>query len=96
MSIYLNTQTQEYPRFIGDLQLLGWVVGEPLPENWVEVTSINPPTITNNQIATEEFPVNIDGTWSMSWVVRELTEEEKTNIAAANQAELDKFTALTK
>lgn len=76
MSLYYNTVTQEYPRHIGDLQLLGWQIGEPLPENWVEVTFINPPSIEDGKVAVEGLPTENNGVWYNSWIVRDLTQEE--------------------
>lgn len=93
--IYLNTQTQEYPRHDGDLELLGWVVGQPLPENWVEVVYTEAPTVAEGQTPVQLFPVEVDGVWTITWLVRDLTDEEKINIAAREQAELDRIAALT-
>ena len=75
--IYLNTQTQEYPRHDGDLELLGWVVGQPLLENWAEVTYTNPPIVNEEQTAVQLSPIEVDGVWTITWAVRDLTDEEK-------------------
>ena len=76
MSYYFNIETNEYPRHIGDLQLLGWSVGLPLPSGWVEVEDTVPPSISSTQVCYETLPVNISGTWKRNWEVREATEEE--------------------
>lgn len=76
MSIYYNTVTQEYPRHIGDLQLMGWQVGEPLPENWVEVTFVEQPDVEDGKVAVETLPIENDGTWYVSWTTRDITQEE--------------------
>jgi hypothetical protein len=81
MAIYLNTETNEYPRHDGDLELLGWSLGEPLPTNWVEVQSVPQPETSDEQTAYEAAPAEIDGVWTMVWVVRDLTEAEKRTIA---------------
>lgn len=75
--IFYNTETKEYPRHIGDLELLGWQVGEPLPENWVEVEPTDPPITSNNQIYfPSPLPELIDGGYKVAWNTRFLTEEE--------------------
>jgi hypothetical protein len=80
MAIYLNTQTNEYPRHDGDLELLGWKLGEPLPENWVEVTQDDIPEIQDGQTYEIQPPSLIDDVWHITWLVRDLTEEEKVEI----------------
>lgn len=76
MAIYLNTETNEYPRHAGDLELLGWNLGDPLPENWVTVLLVDPPIITETQTYTQNFPEKIDGIWKITYTVREMTQEE--------------------
>lgn len=77
MIVYMNIVTMEYPRHIGDLQLLGWEQGEPLPENWVEVHQDNIPVIEKGQTYQLQEPQLIDGVWRAIYEVREMTEEEK-------------------
>jgi hypothetical protein len=76
MAYYLNTQTLEYPRHDGDLKLLGWIEGNELPENWVNVNFVDPPEVLDSQIAYETFPENVDGIWYMTWQIRDKKEEE--------------------
>lgn len=76
MDIYYNTATGEYPRHIGDLQLLGWSKGTPLPENWVRIRPTEPPTVGNNEVAYEAPLQQVDGEWIRQWAVREMTAEE--------------------
>ena len=73
---FLNTATQEYPRHQGDLELLGWNAGEPLPQDWVEVLPSERPTVESNQEAVELAPELVEGVWTQRWSVVELTEEE--------------------
>jgi len=73
---FFNTVTNEYPRYQGDLELLGWQLGQPLPENWVEVVYTDMPEITENKKVYEILPQNIDGIWTQSWQVDDLTAEE--------------------
>lgn len=79
MSVYLNTVTGEYPRHSGDLELLGWETGQPLPADWVEVEYVEPPEATETTISEQAAPTQgTDGVWRMSWVVRDLTADETT------------------
>ncbi len=74
----LINSNNEYPRFIGDLQLAypEWVEGDVLPENWFEVKEVSMPEITSNQVAYELNPELINGVYNQKWTVREKTEAE--------------------
>jgi len=74
--IYLNTETNEYPRHDGDLELLGWSVGEPLPENWVVVEYTEPPEIDEETTYWEVPPTLVNGVWKITYATRALTEKE--------------------
>lgn len=73
---YYNTVTKEYPRHIGDLKLLGWKEGQQLPENWVIVQDVTMPELNANQIAEMTEPALIDGSWTVSFEIRDMTELE--------------------
>lgn len=77
---FLNTVTGEYPRHQGDLELLGWSVGEPLPQNWVEVAPVERPDCEESQKAIEIAPVLLDGVWTQRWEVVDITAEELARI----------------
>jgi len=81
MTAYFNTVTKEYPRHEGDLELLGWVKGTSLPENWVQVTYIEP-DIEMYTVAEETLPVLVDGQWVTNWVTKTLSDEEITKLEA--------------
>lgn len=74
--LFYNTETQEYPRYQGDLQLLGWEIGNPLPENWVEVENNDPVYNPKTQTFTESLPELIEGKYIRKYQVRDLTPEE--------------------
>jgi hypothetical protein len=74
--LFYNTKTQEYPRYVGDLQLLGWNIGEPLPENWVEVENNSPAIDVATQTFTEELPELVDGRYVRKYQVRNFLPEE--------------------
>jgi len=76
MAIYYNTETNEYPRHDGDLELLGWSLATPLPENWVEVHSADPPAVLENEIAYEVLPQLVSESWIQQWDVRGMSPEE--------------------
>lgn len=69
MSIFINLDTMEYPRYAGDVDLS--------PEsNWAEVLLSTPPTTLKNEIAYEIQPELIDGNWYQKWNIRNISEEE--------------------
>lgn len=78
---FYNVVTNEYPRYQGDLELLGWQLGQPLPENWVEVVYTDMPEVTENKKVYETLPQNIDGVWTQCWQIDDMTAEdiEKAN-----------------
>jgi hypothetical protein len=79
MAIYFNVETKEYPRYAGDLKLLGWVEGEELPKNWVEVNYVEP-VMEEFTIMAETLPTLIDGEWTTNWTSRKLSNEEITQL----------------
>lgn len=76
MAIYLNTETGEYPRHDGDLELLDWKIGDPLPSGWVEVEQDPIPAIKSGQTYESNPPQEIDGVWRVTWSIREITAKE--------------------
>mgnify|MGYP006280375461 CR=1 FL=1 len=76
MAKYLNINTKEYPRHDGDLELLGWSIDNPLPENWVQVEEVVSPEVSEGEVALELEPKLIDGSWVQQWEIHTLTAEE--------------------
>ena len=84
MSAYIKLSTLEYPRHEGDIRLehpeiLESQTGEtfPCPSTYAFVQWVDAPEFNNEtQTAYEIAPVNNNGTWSMVWAVRDLTQEE--------------------
>lgn len=74
--LFYNIETQEYPRYQGDLELLGWEVGNPLPENWVEVENNDPVYDSTTQKFIELLPEVIDGKYKRKYQVQDLSAEE--------------------
>jgi hypothetical protein len=79
MATYINTETNEYPLYEGDIRLVNPDMGDEfiLPSNFAEVPESNLPTITETQTFTETTPkLNDDGSYERVYVIRDLTEEE--------------------
>ena len=75
MTAYIKLSTGEYPRHPGDIAL------DP-DKDYVEVHWVDLPIFDMaTQRCEEGFPVNENGIWRMTWVVRDATENE---INAAN------------
>ena len=75
--IYINAEG-EYPRHIGDVQLVvaGWQEGDSLPDGWQAVVETERPAGGPDQIIFDSGPVDVDGVLSQGWTVRDLTAEE--------------------
>jgi len=69
MSIFINLDTMEYPRFDGDVAL------DP-SANWSEIIEVNPPATADDEIAYTIEPELIDGNYHQVWAIRKLTAEE--------------------
>jgi hypothetical protein len=67
--LFINTDTLEYPRYQGDVDL------DP-SANWAEVTQSQTPETGENQVAFELAPEKVDGVWTTVWSVREFSTEE--------------------
>lgn len=73
---FYNIVTNEYPRYQGDLELLGWTPENPLPENWVNVVDSDMPEAPENKIIREDLPKEINGVWTQSWKIDDLNIED--------------------
>lgn len=69
MTLYINLDTMDYPRFDGD------VVLNP-SANWSEVIEINPPVTAKDEMAYTIAPELKDGSYWQVWAIRKLTPEE--------------------
>jgi hypothetical protein len=72
MSLFINTDTMEYPRYEGDIAV------EP-NANWAEVQTTTMPEYAVGQAPYELTPTLIDGVWIQQWAVRDLTAKEIEN-----------------
>lgn len=75
--IYINAEG-EYPRHIGDIQLVvaEWQEGDALPDGWQAVVETERPVAGTDQVVYDSGPIDIDGVLSQGWTIRDLTPEE--------------------
>lgn len=72
MTAYIKLSTMEYPRHVGDIEIDA--IGT---SDFAHVTWVEPPEIDfKTQTYYEGAPVQVDDTWHMTWIVRDLTQEE--------------------
>lgn len=71
MSLYINIDTMEYPRYAGDIEL------NP-NANWVEVQVVPMPEPKEGIAHVEDTPICIDGVWYQKW--KEVEVEKSTYI----------------
>lgn len=70
MSAYIKLSTLEYPRHIGDIEI-------DSDKNYAHVELVNTPEFDSKiQRCYEGEPIEVDGIWHMTWIVRDATEEE--------------------
>jgi hypothetical protein len=70
MTAYINLTSNEYPRHIGDIELAPndtFALVE-----WVDMPEFDKAT----QRCYEGLPVEVEGVWHMTWIVRDATPEE--------------------
>jgi hypothetical protein len=86
---YINTLTNEYPQFIGDVQRIipGWQPTSALPDGWFEVKEVAMPEPSEpGTVVFEDFPEMVDGEYERVWKTRSLSAEEIELMAAPESA----------
>jgi hypothetical protein len=85
MFIYNGT---EYPRFIGDIQIMhpDYREGDPLPKGWEAVATEDYPELLDGHIIEELPVVKENGSWVRKWNQRPLTEQELEARSVRSQA----------
>jgi len=75
--LFINPEN-EYPRHIGDIQLVkaGFKEGDALPNGWVKVEESERPRAEANQVTVEGAPAEVDGVMTQTWTVRDFTQAE--------------------
>lgn len=69
MTLYINLDTDEFPRFEGDVAI------DP-NANWAEVVETTCPATLEDEIAYQTEPDLVDGQYFQVWVVRKLNADE--------------------
>lgn len=70
MTAYINLTRNEYPRHEGDIDIYP-------NDSYANVEWVDSPDYDYKlQRCGEGWPVEIDGTWYMTWVVRDATQAE--------------------
>jgi hypothetical protein len=72
MTTYIKLSTLEYPRHVGDIQLDPAGMSDYAHVEWTDYPDFDRAT----QRCRESAPVQIDGVWKMTWVVRDATPQE--------------------
>jgi hypothetical protein len=93
--MFINKITKEYPRFIGDLQLLNPdATLDNVPDDWALVEETPMPESQSGKGIFESEPKEVNGVWKQQWVIRDLTSEELAKIEAHNLKVNDFFADL--
>lgn len=76
--MYFISPDNEYPRHIGDIQLVepSYRYGDALPDGWVEVADATPPIAGTDEVVYEDFPTEVDGVMTRNFATRPMTAEE--------------------
>ncbi len=69
MTIYINADTNEYPRYEADVFL------DPAA-TWVEVEEVATPVTANDEMAYQVTPILVEGKYVQQWKIRKLSEDE--------------------
>lgn len=87
MATYINTNTNEYPLYTGDMQLIFPDFDDVnIPEGYALVPHLDAPTCTATQRIKELLPILVDGVWVKQFEIVDLTPEE---ILVREQMELE-------
>jgi hypothetical protein len=85
MSAYIKLKTLEYPRHEGDIRIEHSDISKhlsgdsfPCPETYALVEYTPPPEYnTRSKMCYEGAPILENNKWVMTWIVRDMIEEEK-------------------
>jgi hypothetical protein len=87
--IYINTETMEFPIYVGDIKLLYPNIDVStefvLPPEFQLVYVPEPSELSTNQYFVETQPKLIDGKWTYIQEIREYTESELENKRKASE-----------
>lgn len=79
MSVYVNINTKEYPRYEGDIRLIHPEIGEKFicPPCFVEVEQTEKPSCGEYEYCLEGPIEEKNGKYKQTWIIEPLTEELK-------------------
>ena len=96
---FINVSTLEYPLHEGDIRLLYPEILEsqtgdtfPCPNEFAKVFWVDPIFDSTYQYVSEALPQQLNGVWTISWVVKDMTQDElleQTKELAGNTIELN-------
>ena len=71
MTIFINADNKEYPRYDADVSL------NPTA-NWQIVADTSTPSTADDEMAYQTGPILINGEYVQQWHIRKLSEDELT------------------
>lgn len=77
MAVYINKETNEYPRYQGDVRLVHPEISEEFicPPCFIEVVETQTPDFdATKETLVEEFPEFVDGAYIQKWRIEPLDE----------------------
>lgn len=96
MTVFINTETLEYPLFVGDIQpdFSGIATDFITPTGYAIVQEVSPPECQDGEMWYEVAPVNEGGVWVQKFETRLVTDEEKAFLVeSAKMFDLSAFEA---
>lgn len=91
MAIYVNTETLEFPQYVGHIQDShpDWDDYDNPPAPWVAIVETPLPPMSDNQVIDRDFVVQQGNQWVRQWEIRTLTpEQQQERIDAAVDAHM--------
>jgi hypothetical protein len=88
---YIKLSTLEYPLYEGDIRLEHPEITEdqtypdfPIPDTYAVVNVPDTPDYdSSKQTIYQSAPEQVNGVWSVQWIIRDLTTEELASMKAA-------------
>lgn len=73
MSTYIKLSTNEYPRYIGDIEIDPAGMSDYAPVQWVDKPNFD----GNRQRCAIGFPTQTNGEWVTTWVITQIPDSEE-------------------
>lgn len=92
--ILIFEETQAYPLYIGDVQIIyPNATEERLPDGFSVVQETQAPEREHGKTIYEIAPLKINGIWTQQWEKRDMTEQELESYESMAQAIQDRLKA---